>query len=396
MSKLISRTVVVALLAVSGWACSAQSPKRTKTIALDRTELKLTPAALTFDTKGQIYVGHRDKGNGRSSSTVWIRVFDPATGRQLRSSSFDTSMAKLPMGATQFVLSPDDSLLAYAGLFGPEAPDLLAVLDAHTLQTLSLTTKLPEVQIAPARLIGFDPRAGTLEISVTRTVSSRFDPQDRTFDSTLYQLAARDLDRVVSQTDLKNPIANSSFAISAEGAVNIVSSRGLFQTTGIFPYDSETGRAGPMISVPDPDNRAGVRLGPAIFLSEGTLLLGSRRLLGDANQSGYVYRIEKNSTRMEKSREVSNCGIQETIRVSPDQRYGAALCERESESELFFGRITSRFAVIFDTKTLKILGSVPLPKNLYPEFAVWHGDAKIVFATHSDSNKLEIYELADQ
>jgi hypothetical protein len=44
---------------------------------------------------------------------------------------------------------------------------------------------------------------------------------------------------------------------------------------------------------------------------------------------------------------------------------------------------------------LKILAEVPLDKDIYPEFAIWHGNGKIVLATDSDSNKLGIYELAD-
>ena len=71
------------------------------------------------------------------------------------------------------------------------------------------------------------------------------------------------------------------------------------------------------------------------------------------------------------------------LAITPDQLYGIALCERHNHGELHFGRIESRTAVIFDTKTLKILAEVPLDKDLYPEFAIWQGNGKIVPATDS-------------
>jgi hypothetical protein len=52
--------------------------------------------------------------------------------------------------------------------------------------------------------------------------------------------------------------------------------------------------------------------------------------------------------------------------------------------------------VIFDARTLKILGQISVAKDLYPEFATWHGNGRVVLATQSAPNTLAIYELPDR
>jgi hypothetical protein len=198
----------------------------------------------------------------------------------------------------------------------------------------------------------------------------------------------------LSDTVLNNPIPESSFAISNAGAIRIIRSTGLFATTGLYAYDSGTGKAALQFSVPDADNRSIVSLGTLVFLPDESLVLSSTRLLPDQTESAYLYRVGKSGTSLDKAQNIGECKIAD-IAITPDQLYGAALCEHQTLGELHFGSITSRAAVIFDTRTLRVLGQVPLQKDLYPEFAIWHGNEKIVLATESDSNKLELYELAD-
>jgi hypothetical protein len=116
--------------------------------------------------------------------------------------------------------------------------------------------------------------------------------------------------------------------------------------------------------------------------------------LPDQTESGYLYEIRKGSSKVDAAQNVGKCRIKD-ITIAPDQLYGAALCEQENLGELRFGSVTSRSAVIFDTRTLKVLGQVPLQKDLYPELAIWHGDGKIVLATQASSDKLMIYELGE-
>jgi hypothetical protein len=76
--------LLIAVLIMS-WPSWSQSVKANKTIVLDHAQLTLTPAALVFDQKGELYAGYRDNGGEKKSSAIWIRVFDPTSGKELRS-----------------------------------------------------------------------------------------------------------------------------------------------------------------------------------------------------------------------------------------------------------------------------------------------------------------------
>lgn len=356
------------LLNAVAWPAQPDTLPRARVVTLEHAELKLTPAALVFDAKGELYVGYRDEGADKKSSAIWVRVFDPASGKELRSAQFQTATVRLPNGAEQFLLSPDDSLLVYSQFHGST---FLTILSAATLQTVSEATSLPQgLEKEFPRVIGVDPSDTSILLAAETTNHLNG------VDVRLVKLDTHNLNRSLSDATLANPIPESGYAVDGSGGVWIVRANALYR------YDPGQKKAILETSVHNQDDIRNV-----LFLGDRSLLMWSNQ-----NEFGYLYRFEPGDAATDKNQRIDKCGVKQAT-VSPDQLYGAALCEHQNTGELRFGAITERTAVIFDTKTLNILTRVPIEKDLYPELAIWHGDGKIVLATQTASNKLAIYEF---
>jgi hypothetical protein len=392
--RIILASLVMAAASLASWPALIQPAKPSRMIVLDHAELKLTPAALVFNQEGELYVAYRDKGSGKKSSAIWVQVFDPATGKKLRSRELQTAEISLPNGANQFLLSPDNSLLVYSQFNGGT---LITILNAATLQTVSQTTSLPDgVDKEFPKVVGVGPSDAW--VLVTAEIDKEFPPGvvgvnpetgalvmggSTTFrmhgvDERLVRLDARDLSHVLSDAIITNPIPESGFAVGSDGRLRIINANMLFN------YDADTKKAALELSIHNHDD-----IRNALFLNDHSLLLWSNQ-----NEFGYLYRFKQGSSSLERSQRIEKSGVAKVF-VSPDQLYGAALCEHQNTGEWRFGAITSRTAVIFDAKTLKILAQVPIQKDVYPELAIWHGSGKIVLATQASSNKLAIYELVE-
>ncbi len=369
-TRMLFFLVALGVVALS-WVGFPESKKPSRKLVLPRAELKLTPAALAFNTKGELYVAYRDKGSDKKSSSLWFRVFDPASGKELRSVRLQTPEVRLPTGANQLLLSPDSSLVLYSEFHGSI---LVTVLDGATLQKVSDATALPDGadgQFPEAISIGSNDRS-VLLIAAEKT--NRLNGTD----ARLIRLDTHDLSRVLSDVTFTNPVPEGGFAIGPNGEARIV------RANMLYGYDPSTAKATLELSIQNQDDIRNV-----LFLEDGSLLLWSNQ-----NEFGYVYRW-KGSSAPDQSQRIEKCGVVKVF-VSPDQLYGAALCEHQELTERNFGAITSRTAVVFDAKTLKIISEVPIERDLYPELAIWHGDGKIILATtQAFSNKLVIYELAE-
>jgi hypothetical protein len=368
MAKAPYAVMMIALLAAVIWAKQTATLVRSKALVLNRADFKLTPAAITFDEKGDLYVGYRDKGVGKKSSAIWLRVFDPASGKELLSAQVKTSTVPLPNGAEQFLLSPDNSLLLYSQFHGSM---LIATFNAKTLQRVSVAVNLPMgVNKEFPRVIGIDSSNSTV------TMSGEITNHLNGVDVRLIKLEARDLDHVQSDKTISNPIPESGYAVDNSGAVWIIRANGLYR------YDASKNKANLVASIHNNDDIGGVA-----FLKDRWLIMWSH-----VNQFGYLYRFKQSSSKPDASQRVQGCGVGR-VYLSPDQQYGTALCEHERTTEWRFGAITTRNAVVFDTRTLKILAEIPIAKNLYPELAIWHGDGRIALVTQGGSNRLLIYEI---
>jgi hypothetical protein len=368
MAKTIFAGIVLTVTSLVSWPTHIESAKPSRTVVLEHAELKLTPAALVFDQKGELYVAYRDKGTDKKSSAIWVRVFDSASGRELRSAQLQTATVALPNSANQFLLSPDNSLLLYSQFSGST---LVTVLNASTLQKISDATSLPDSsdrQFPRVIGIGQNDNAVLIAAEITNRLNGT--------DARLIKLDAHDLSHVLSDATLTNPIPESGFTVGSDGAVRII------RADMLYSYDPATKKAALELSIHNQDD-----IRNALFLNDHSLLLWSGQ-----NEFGYLYRFKESGSTPEGSQRIEKSGV-EKVFLSPDQLYGVALCEHQKLTEGNFGAITSRTAVVFDTKTLKILSEVPIDRDLNPELAVWHGDGKVFLATQASSNKLVIYEL---
>lgn len=370
MARIIFASLALAAASLATWPTLFASDKPSRTVVLEHAELKLTPAALVFNQKGELYVAYRDQGSDKKSSAIWVRVFDPASGKELRSTQLQTATVALPNSANQFLLSPDNSLLLYSQFSGNT---LITILNAATLQKMSEATSLPGgVDRQYPKVIGISPNDGSVLIAAE--ITNRLNGTD----ARLLKLDAHDLSHVLSDATLTNPIPESGFAVGSDGAVRII------RADMLYSYDPATKKAALELSIHNQDD-----IRNALFLNDHSMLLWSGQ-----NEFGYLYRFKESGSTPEGSQRIEKSGVTKVL-VSPDQLYGAALCEHQKLTEGNFGAITSRTAVVFNAKTLKIIAEVPIERDLSPQLAIWHGDAKIVLATQAPSNKLVIYELAE-
>lgn len=354
-----------ALLATAAaWPTPSGTGRRLRPIALNHAELKLTPAALVFNREGELYVGYRDKGTGEESSAIWVRVFDPSNAKELRSVQLQTATVRLPNGAEQFLLSPDDSLLLYAQFHGGT---LIAVLNASALTAESTLTALPDNMSNE-----FPKISGLFDDTVL--VTSEMQNKRNGVDVRLVSLDANLLTRVLIDRYIYNPYIEAVYAVDRNGNLWLTSADALYR------YNPRSRKSDLEVRVPTS--------AVPIFLTGDQAIL----LYTDRNEFGELYRVALRGSAIQHRQLVKGCGIDQ-IRLSPDELYGVALCEHQNTGEWRFGAITARSAVIFGTGTLKILAQVPIEKDLYPELAIWHGDGRIVLATQADSNKLAIYEF---
>lgn len=369
IARIIFVSLALTAASLVGWSALLASDKPNRTMVLEHAELKLTPAALAFDQNGELYVAYRDQGSDKKSSVIWIRVFDPASGKELRSTQLQTATVTLPNSANQFLLSPDNSLLLYSQFSGNT---LITILNAATLQRVSEATSLPDgVERQYPKVIGISANDGSALIAAE--ITNRLNGTD----ARLLKLDAHDLSHVLSDATLTNPIPESGFAIGSDGTVRII------RADMLYSYDTATKKAALELSVHNQDD-----IRNALFLNDHSLLLWSGQ-----NEFGYLYRFKGSGSTPEESQRIEKSGVAKVL-LSPDQLYGVALCEHQKLTEGNFGAVTSRTAVVFDARTLKIVSEVPMDRDLKPELAVWHGNGKIVLATQASSNKLVIYELA--
>jgi hypothetical protein len=371
MAKTIFAGIVLTVTSLVSWPTPIESAKPSRTVVLEHAELKLTPAALVFNQKGELYVAYRDKGADKKSSAIWVRVFDPASGRELRSTQLQTTPIPLPNSTNQFLLSPDNSLLLYSQFNGGT---LITVLNTATLQKVSDSTSLPEgVDRQFPRVIGIGPTDDS-SVLIAAEITNRLNGTD----ARLIKLDAHNLSHALSDATLTNPIPESGFAVGSDGTVRII------RADMLYSYDPAAKKAALELSIHNQDD-----IRNALFLNDHSLLLWSGQ-----NEFGYLYRFKESGSTPEGSQRIEKSGVAKVL-LSPDQLYGVALCEHQKLTEGNFGAITSRTAVVFDTKTLKILSEVPIDRDLNPEVAVWHGNGKVVLATQASSNKLVIYELVE-
>jgi hypothetical protein len=109
---------------------------------------------------------------------------------------------------------------------------------------------------------------------------------------------------------------------------------------------------------------------------------------------------------IEKTLKGSGCGFV-SLALSPDQKYGVAVCDRTGTTEWTFGKTLGREAVVFNTASLAQVANMPLSKQSlqtsmatdewrvwYPQPAIWDSKQCVVIAAPDFSGTIRFMELA--
>lgn len=381
----MKRTLLV-LAAVSRLCIAGEAAtKPTHIIRLEHNDASLAPA-IAFGSKGELYVAYRTQGPQHQSSVVTVGAFDSNTGRELRKAQIKAPTVQLPQAPSIFQVSPDGNLLLYVetpSVIGRNRATYLAVVDAVSLQLIS-STDLVSLALSNSRVFGFraDSQAVVLGSSVQRIGPNN---QPVTQSVRVVELKAHDLKQIVHDQSIANPYGGYGYTIDAAGSLWF--SKDPFIAKSFSEYNPKGGTAAGEISSGSDYGFAAV-----IFLP-GSIVGFTHEASHDATFT-QVMRFEPGKAEPAQIERVTGCGFKQ-VTVSPDQLFAAGICDEQSQAEPSFGALTVCNAVILQTRTLKVLATIPLSKGTtWHSVAVWHGNERVLAAT-SDRSEMKIFLLRE-
>src|SRR4029077_19390209 len=138
MKITILRLCLAAVVAVSSGTDGNVVDQNKPTIVLrpSGANFRQSLGEIIFSPNGKLYLAFRVPSKDKTSSTLRVTVFDPTTGKLANSFDYSLPAVNLPRVATDFKLSRDGSILAYAELHDPQ---VVATIDASTLKLLSIS-----------------------------------------------------------------------------------------------------------------------------------------------------------------------------------------------------------------------------------------------------------------
>src|SRR5215469_9719841 len=104
-----------------------------KVLRLKEAEFRQSLGQVLFSQDGSLYVAYRLRERNQRSTILRVMKFDPVTGETKATADFPLPQVRLPRASTNFILSSDSSLLAYAELHSPQ---VLLTIDAATLKPI--------------------------------------------------------------------------------------------------------------------------------------------------------------------------------------------------------------------------------------------------------------------
>lgn len=134
--------------------------------------------------------------------------------------------------------------------------------------------------------------------------------------------------------------------------------------------------------------------------------VSSNGLIGITNlaSAGYLQTFDETGHQL-KTMEQPGCGFK-SVQLSPDERYGVAVCEKTGTTEWNFGRTLLREGVIFDRDTMAPIMVIPLStKSLktsmgtedariwYPQPAIWNSRQNIVIGMSELPRSVKLEQL---
>jgi len=286
---------------------------------------------MLFTPDGNLVVAYRISSAKNESSTLQIVVFDGKTGDQIRKHSYDVPATGPTKISDSFVISHNGQSLYYVELTGNP---IVLEINTSTLGILSEST---------ARLFDakdFSPRVDgatddTLFLSAESTLAGKV--------VHIIALDGRDLSKKVMDKQLSENVGwGKSYVLSYGGDSLWMGSGKYWMKIGV-----ESGRVEARMNAQNDVNR---------WVTYSNGLIGMTNL----SSTGFLQLFDKQGHQL-KALVGPGCGFV-SVRLSPDEKYGVAVCEKTGATEWSFGKTLERKAVIFDVQTMNPIKSIPLSK----------------------------------
>lgn len=326
-----------------------------KVLHLKEAEFRQSLGQVLFSQDGSLYVAYRLRERNQRSTILRVIKFDPITGETKATGDFPLPQVRLPRAATNFILSSDSSLLAYAELHSPQ---VLLTMDAATLKPISISRA--------ALFSRYDLAVHIKDFSSQSLVLSAERPRRRrpiTIES-VHEIAL-------------NP-SNLSQVIS-EKKMSVADSPSDLQTW------MKMSREDLSLVVPLEDGALGfsdwkTRGGITLFDSAGKGLAALP---------------------------LRDCGVTQAA-VTSDRQFALAVCERPVQNEQHRQTGCLRKAILFAVNTLRVLRNLPMsgltlkeqtgdaedPWSASPSPAIWRGKDEILVAIPDSSSTIKLYTFS--
>lgn len=344
-------------------------------LRLSNSDLHRYPARTLFTPDGKLLVAFRIAQSKNESSTLQIAEFDWRTGKQIAEHAYAVPSAGPAKVSDGFVMAQDGNSLYYVELTGN--PVVLKI-STSTLEILSQSTSklfdaadfVPRVESITDRALFLSAGSKLPGKAVHLVALDSNDVSKTTLDE---QISAR-------------PGWGQSYKLSFTGNSLWMGSGKYWLKIGVKSGQIES------------------RLTAQNDVHDWTI--SSSGLIGMTNlaSAGYLQTFDETGHQL-KTMDQSGCGFK-SVELSPDERYGVAVCEKTGTTEWSFGKTLGREAVIFDRDTMTFIMSIPLAtmslkitsgteneRIWYPQPMIWNSGQHILIAVPDFSNTVSLQEL---
>lgn len=342
-------------------------------------DFKQSLARVAFGPDGRLYAAYRTKAGRGETEAFHVVAIDPSTGRIEGDRSYPAPKTKLPRLVDGLMLSPDGTMLVYAEL---HPPVFVATFRAPTLDPVSASATVPL-----GTEVLFPHTSGITNSAVVLSAE-----RDRVTRDGV-RIISLELDDVGKVTqDFVFPFGQDggNYALDVPGGAIWLGGR----THTFYKRDLTSGKVLAQIQPQRELHRLKV--------------IGAGRVLGatDLGDRGWLQLFDANGGELAVA-DGDGCGFTYTS-LSPDGRYGAAVCQRVGQADPDFGRTLSRQVVVFNAGTLRTVLVVPAsrmtlkerdPESTWasfsanPEPAVFHKGRQVFVAVPDFSNSILIYSV---
>lgn len=343
---------------------------------LSKSDFHRYPPRTLFTPDGKLMIAYRIAESKTESSGVRLVTVDGRTGTKIAEHYYSVPASGSTKISDGFLISPNGKSLYYVELTG--APVVLEV-NAATLDVISKST------VSLFNAADFRPRVesatdNTLFLSAGSKLPGKA--------VHIIALDGRDLSKVIADEQVPaRPGWDESYKLSIGGDSLWMGAGKYWLKVGIKSGQIET------------------KIEAQNDLHD--LAVSSSGLIGLTNLSsaGFLQFFNANGQQV-KTLNGPDCGFT-SAHLSPDEKYGVAVCEKTGSTEWTFGKTLERKAVIFNLQTMAFVKTFPLPKmglktssgteNVrlwYPQPMVWNSGQLILVDVPDLSGTVTMQELA--